>query len=161
MDSPALAQPNSTLAAALAGAGDSELQKRIAAADEAWYASGGSVVATARTLQQPYTQTLRMLASPACGQIASDDPRVLAHAMAMANIVDGASKVRATPKQEVQVATEKTAMQQLTKTPGSEIARSNLVAVAEAEILRDTRVLQIQQEGAQKSDTKKRDTQER
>lgn len=156
MDSPALAQPSDSLASALAVAKDPALQERILAVDNAWYASGGSVVGTARALQQPYTQTLRTLASPACGQISPNDPRVFAHAMAMAQIADGASKVRGTPKEEVQIATEKTAMQQLEKSPGSEIARTNLIAVAEAEILRDARLQQLRQEGPMKTTTKSR-----
>lgn len=136
------AATGSSLATAMAAAANPQKVEWLERLDQAWYQSGGSVVATARRLNATYTHTLRTLAAPQVGHLPPDDPRVFAHAMALANATDGTSRPGKTPKDEVQVATEKTAMAHLAEKTNHELAHRNLIAVAEAEIARDARLLQ-------------------
>jgi hypothetical protein len=130
------------LAAAMAAARSPQEVERLERLDQAWHQSGGSVVATARRLDATYTQTLRALASPQVGHLPPDDPRVFAHAMAMSNATDGVARPGKTPKDEVQIATEKAAMAHLAGNSTHELAHRNLTSVAEAEIARDARLIQ-------------------
>jgi hypothetical protein len=93
-------------------------------------------------LKQPYSKTLRDLTSPSVGLLPPDDPRIAAHAIALANIADGVSHTDKTPKDETQIASEKTAMVRLTSNPDNEHAIRTLIKVAESEITRDIHLKQ-------------------
>jgi hypothetical protein len=148
------------LATAMAAAHNPKDVERLERLDQAWYQSGGSVVATARRMNAPYGQTLRTLSSPQVGHLPPDDPRVFAHTMALANVTDGASRTSRTPKEEVQIATEKAAMAHLASNPNHELAHRNLTLVAEGEIVRDARMLQQHRTAEQAPSAAKRGTQQ-